>query len=223
MIDLIELVDFQDSVMCKSLLYQSKESFLKINCRFCKGNVYGLISDFGCGSWGVTACLAGRSSANYKGEVLLNGKEVLPHELQRYSCFVSEITFLNGNLNLDSLTPKECIEKAISLSKQPYSVEQIKKIFCLSDGRFERPIDKISGEVWLVSMAVNFALGKEIFCYPWLNMMDIVRFEIAKEQGIIDFLKNKNKLIFVPSSQKKILRKQCDHTLTFEKGKTVFR
>lgn len=52
-------------------------------------------------------------------------------------------------------------------------------------------------------MAVNFALGRDIFCYPWLNLNDIERFKTACEHKVIDFLKRTGKIIIVPSSQKK--------------------
>lgn len=62
-------------------------------------------------------------------------------------------------------------------------------------------------------MAVNFALGRDIFCYPWLNLNDIERFKTACEHKVIDFLKRTGKIIIVPSSQKnlaQILRSYID-------------
>ncbi len=223
MIDSIELVNFQDLVECQSLAYQSKESFLQITYTFKKGNVYGLISDFGCGSWGLSTCLGGRCSPYYTGKILLNRVEVSAAKLLEHSCFITDRIFPGINTAKDFLTPKECIEIALSLSSQPYSVQQIKELFCLSDERFERSMDSVSGEIWLISMAVNFALGKEIFCYPWLNMIDINRFETANELGIIDLLKSTGKIVLVPSSQKKILRKHSEHTILFEKEKIISR
>ena len=103
--------------------------------------------------------------------------------------------------------------------KYPVFHSQKKDIFCLSDGRFKRPLSEVSGEIWLISLAVNFALGKDIFCYPWLNQLDIERFKTAYEHNVIDFLKKENKIIIVPSSQKKILRRYCDHMIIFDKEK----
>ncbi|MBQ7936125.1 MAG: hypothetical protein IJ333_07235 [Clostridia bacterium] len=223
MIDSIQLIEFQDVVECQSLLHQSKESFLPINYTFKKGNVYGLISDFGCGSWALSTCLGGRCSSEYSGKVLLNNNVIHASQLSKYAGFISEKTFQIMNSSRNPLTPKECIEKALKQSGQPYSVEEIKKTFCLSGGRFERSINNLSGEIWLVSMAVNFAFGKEIFCYPWLNMLDIERFKIAYDCKIIEFLKKSGKIIIVPSSQKRILLKYCDHTVSFHKGKVICR
>lgn len=225
MISSLKFIVFQnrDSVECHSFIFQSRESFLPITYEFKPRNVYGLISDFGCGSWGLTTCVGGRFSKQYSGKVLLNETEIAADELEKYACFVSENIFTDLNLEQESLTARACIERALSISLQPYSVNQIKSLFCLSDNRFERPLAYVSGEIWLISMAINFALGKQIFCYPWLNERDIFRFEIAYEHGIIKLLKDTGKIVLVPSSQKKVLRKYCDHTILFAKGKMVYR
>jgi len=223
MIKTIKLINFQDMVECNDSLHQSKESFLAVNYEFKKGNVYGLISDFGCGSWGLSNCVGGRGTSEHTGKILLNNDEISVNKLSEYSCFITEKIFQDVNSESNLMTPKECIAKALSISKQPYTIEQIKKWFCLSDGRFERPIEYIGTEIWTISIAVNFALGKEIYCYPWLNMIDISRFMIAYEEKIIDLLKSKGKIVIVPSSQKRVLRKYCDHTIFFEKGKMIYR
>ena len=223
MINSLRLINFQDIVECQDSLHKSMETFLPINYELNKGNVYGFISDFGCGSWGVTTCLGGRSTKNYSGKVLLNNTEIQASQLSSYSCFITEKIFPNINSHDNMMTPKTCIEKALAISGQTFSVGQIKDIFCLSDGRFERPLSEASGEVWLISLAVNFALGKDIFCYPWLNQLDIARFKTAYEHNVIDFLKNENKIIIVPSSQKKILRRYCDHMIIFDKEKVCYR
>ena len=219
----LKFVDFQDSLKCHSLTSQSKESFLPISYEFKPGTVYGLISDFGCGSWGLTTCAGGRFTDQHTGKVLLNETEITADELAKYSCFISENIYPTLNTQNNLLTPRTCIEKALSISLLPYSTEQIKSFFFLSEERFERSLAYVSGEIWLISMAINFALGKQIFCYPWLNEIDIARFEIAYQHGIIKLLKDLGKIILVPSSQKKILRKKCDHTILFEKQKITYQ
>lgn len=222
MINSLKFIGFQDLVECQSLTFQSRESFLPITYEFKPRNIYGLISDFGCGSWGLTTCVGGRSSKQYSGKVLLNETEIAADELEKHACFVSENIYTGLNFEQELSTPRECIAKALSISSQPYSVDQIKSLFCLSDDRFERPLAYVSGEIWLISMAINFALGKQIFCYPWLNAMDFARFDIAYRHGIIKLMKNAGKIVLVPSSQKKALRKYCDHTILFDKQKIVY-
>ena len=223
MITSLKIENYQDLVECKSPLYQSKESFLKCNCEFFAGNTYGVVSDFGYGSWGLVTALTRRGTQNHSGTVFLNGKEIHFDKLLKYSCFISEKYFPDVNTADNLLTPKDCIEKALNISGQNYSVQKIKKIFCLTDNRFERCLEDVGSEIWLISAAVNFALGKDIFCYPWLNESDISWFEIACKCGVTDFLKDKKKIILIPSSQEKKIKRLCDHTLKFYNGKFSFR
>lgn len=223
MIESLVVNEFQDLVHCKSENQQSIETFLKINYEFKKGNIYGFCSDFRCGSWGLATALGGRCSQNYIGNIKLNNQKIQGEELKTYSCFISENKYDNISTEENTLTVKTCIEKALQLSSQRYTVSEIKDIFSLSDGRFERPIEYVSGEIWNISMAVNFAMGKEIFCFPWMNLYDISRFEIACELGIIKFLKDTGKIVLVPSNQRKILKKYCNHVILFKKEKVIYR
>ena len=223
MIESIRLENFQDQAECRSYVYQSRESFLQCSCRLLPGNSYGVISDYGYGGWGLVTCIGGRGSEYYNGGIYLNGKKISPRELSQYSCFIPENIFPTINSEHDLMTPLACIEKALFVSGEPYTVSEIKDIFKLSDNRFSRPLEHVSGEIWQISAAVNFALGKEIFCYPRLNEHDIFRYQVACEIGVIDYLKKKGKIILVPSSQGRALRKLCDHTMRFHKAKFVFK
>lgn len=225
MINSLHFIDFQDSTECYSSasLFQSKESFLRITYEFKPGNVYGLISDFGCGSWGFANCIGGRTSKHYTGKILLNGIDICADKLQMLSCFVAEKSFTDLDLPFESLTVKECIAKALAISSKPYSTEQIKAMFSLTDERFERPLSYVSGEIWQISLAIGFSLGKQIFCYPWLNERDIKRFDTACDLGIIKILKENGSIIIVPSSQKKYLQRKCNYVILFENGRLIFR
>lgn len=219
MIETIDLVNFQSSAECRSQCQYSNEGFLRITYQFQSGNAYGVISDFGCGSWSLVTCLGGRGNTEYNGKILLNGAEIAPNELSVYSGFVTEKEISSKKSFENLLSARECIEKCLRISNLHYSVDEIKLIFHLSDERFERSLNNVSGEIWLISLAIQFALGKEIFCFPWLNMFDIKRFEILCELKIIEFLKSENKIILIPSSQKRVAKKCCDHVISLEKSK----
>lgn len=223
MIKSLKFINFQDLVECQSATFCSKEAFLPITYEFKPSNTYGLVSDFGCGSWGLSYCIGGKTSKQYNGKILLNGEEIMADELSQHSCFITEINYTDLSITQETSSPKECIEKALSISLLPYSVSQIKTLFCLSNDRFERPLAYVSGERWFITMAINFALGKQIFCFPWLNERDIVYFEIAYKQGIIKQLTSLGKIIIVPSSQKQVLRKYCDHIVIFDKQRIAYR
>jgi len=198
---------------------------VRISHEFTGGNAYGLVSDFGCGSWGLVTCLGGRCR-NPVGEVFLNDQRIDCKELAKYSCFISERVINGVNKSYRLLTARKCIEKALQISKLPYSVQDIKTMFDLSgdgincpvnNGRFNRNLNYVSGEIWSISTAIGFALGKEIFCFPWLNEKEIFR---AYEPHL-KILKEAGKIVLIPSSQQEALEKLCDEVLIFNKEKII--
>ena len=68
MIDSIELVGFQDMMLCKTPLYSCIDSNIRFSYKFFAGHTYGLISDFGCGSWVVSEAVSGKTSETYLGK-----------------------------------------------------------------------------------------------------------------------------------------------------------
>ena len=210
----VKLNNLMCGANCQSQIYSSKESFLPMTYQFFGANIYGLISDFGCGSWAMATCLGGRCDP-IEGDIFLNDKKISDNELLKYSCFVGENTFDEINSKDDLLSAKACIEKALEISKLPYSVQEIKNLFGLSDERFERDLNYVSGEIWRISIAVGFALNREIFCYPWLNTHDVSAYlDISN----IEELRKHNKIIIIPTcraSLKTSLKKSFDHVIDF--------
>ena len=209
MIKTLEFVDFQDAIYCFSEYLQrsSKESFLKLNYKFECGKIYGIVSDYGCGSWGISNCVSGGCSTDYyTGKVFLNGSEILPAELSKHACVVFDNVFEGINSSDNLLSARECILLALKKSGLEYNVEQIKEMFGLSDERFDRSLKNVSGEILRISIAVNFALGKDIFCFPWLNRHDIGL--INKDN--LAMLKKHSKIVIIPTSQKNAVKKIAD-------------
>ena len=89
-------------------------------------------------------------------------------------------------------------------------------IFHLTDNRFDRPPNEVSGEIWNISAAIPYALEKDIFCFPWLNALDFSRYQAMVELGIIDDLKRADKIILIPTSQKGLATKYCDTIVQVE-------
>lgn len=219
MINSIQCIDFQDGVSCTSSLFQSKEGFLKLNYSFLSGNVYGIVSDFGCGSWGLVTCLGGRCSKYYTGQILIDGIRTPANNLLSHSAFIGESIFEGVNSKSDILSPQKCIERALAISGQNYTVDEIKSMFSLSDERFERDLNYVSGEIDRISIAVNYALGKDIYCFPWLNEHDICNVP----KGVLRILKEHKKIVLIPTSQKRQVKRLADHLIVFRRGKIVFK
>lgn len=223
MIKNIKLFNFQGVANCKDINRQSTESFLKINYLFESGNSYGLISDFGLGSWGLATAIGGRCAPDYSGNIFIDGNKVTISDMSKVSCFVRENLFEGINSEQDLMSPKKCIENALDISHLDFSFTQIKKMFFLSDERFEKNLSLSSGEIWTISIAVNFALGKDVFIYPWLNVLDFDVYDIHCKLGIIDLLKRYGKIVIAPSSKDKRIKKLCDHKIVFKREKYLFK
>ncbi len=217
MIETIDLINYRSSAICKTENRCDMDAFPFVTYQFKKGNVYGLISDFGDGSWGLATCIGGRGSKEYDGKILLNNAEIPPQNLSEYSAFIREKVISKVNFADNLGSARECIQNALKISGLNCSVDDIKSLFKLTDSRFDRTLDCVSGEIWQISMAIQFALGKDIFCFPWLNIREFSRFEGMCEEGIISFLKSENKIILVPTSRKKEAKKLCDRIICFEK------
>lgn len=208
----IELQNVWGGANCQSALYSSKEGFLPISYTFSSGNIYGVVSDFGLGSWALASCVGGRGDC-LEGEIFLNRQKINPEALQKYSCFIGEKIFDPINTKDHLLSAKECIEKALFISKIPYTVQEIKDLFELSDERFERDLNNVSGEIYRISAAIGFAMNKEIFCYPWFNTRDIA---VHISINIIKKLKTLNKIILFPTCRASVkypIRKEFDHVI----------
>lgn len=212
MVKTLEFVDFQDLTYCFSefIPRSSRESFLKLNYKFECGKIYGIVSDYGCGSWGISTCISGGCSTDFcTGKIFLNGLEISPLELSKYACTVFDNVFDGINSSDNLLSARECISLALKKSGLEYTTQQIKKMFGLSDERFDRSLENVSGEIQRISIAVNFALGKDIFCFPWLNWHDLGLIDKSN----LDMLKKHSKMVIIPTSQKSAIKKIADKML----------
>ena len=218
----IQLKNFQDGPDCRSILHSSKEGFFDISFDFCGGNIYGLISDYGCGSWGLVTCLGGRCF-DPRGTIHINNKKIDCKELLDLSCFISENRIRGVNDDDPSLSVRECINKALAISKLSYTCLEIKDLFHLSNGRFDRNIEQVSGEIWAISTAIGFAANREIFCFPWLNERELFRANVMFELGILKLLKREGKIVLIPTSHENEIKKYCDVEIFFDRSGYRFK
>lgn len=164
----------------------------------------------GCGSWALSSCIGGHGQYNDVGSIIIDHTNVNADFLRAHSAFIAEQDFPELELHSNINTPRDYISSAIDLGGFNYTLNDIKMTFHLTDNRFDRPLNEASGEIWSISVAIHYALGKDIFCFPWLNALDFSRYQAMVELGIIDFLKRKDKIILIPTSQKRLAKKYCD-------------
>lgn len=155
-----------------------RDVVLPLNCEFISGNIYGVIGEFGDGGWALSTMLAGINKWEDYGSILANDKKIRNNEMKKYSCYVGADSGIKKMLGLLPMTVKEQIiygiKKGLSYDND---IEQIREKFSLSNERFNRYMKFVSGERWKASMAIGYAMGKSIYCFPWLNTKRLIQLE----------------------------------------------
>lgn len=220
--NLIILKDFSGSAECNYVLYNCKDAFPQFSCKLKGGNLYAFISDFCYGSWGASEAIGGRAES-YSGEIKYNGKVMSMDDLKVLSAFIAEDKFFPEiPIDREFMSCKTCLEYGIGLGNSRYSLEELKQIFELDNGRYSRPFkNNVSGDIWKFTIVINYVLGKELFCFPWMGEINKNRVEGVLKY--ISFLKSEGKIIIIPTSQERYIKKYCDYYLKFEKARIKYQ
>ncbi len=212
----IRVENFAGLAECSTDTFSSVESFPPVNYEFLSGKTYGIISDFGCGGWGLANAITGNGRWETQSKVYIDKRLSTKEELKLLSGNILDPIWYNFFDDKSKCTVHNCIEYALFAGHQKYTHSEIKDIFCLSNARYNRTMDFVSGEIWSISLAILFALGKHIIAYPWLNAIDARKILFLQKQGIIDFLEKQGTLLLLPSSQKSIISKCCNNYICFK-------
>lgn len=214
----LTLENYRPNAHCRAIACTSQEGFVPVSCTLEAGKINGMRSEFGGGAWALSTCLGGRAEPGWRqeGSILWNGQPVTNDELAARACFVGERP---EEHRLQCLYPtvRRRVERALKESGLPYAADEIKVMFSLTDARFDRRIDRIGSEIWLASMAIGFAGGKEVFCWPWMYGQFACYLRAAKELGVLKLLRRHGKLVLVPSADEGLLRDCCDRLLHFSR------
>ncbi len=158
------------SCICELFNYGNMtDSLSMFTYDFKSGNVYGVIDEFGSGGWALSYVLAGKQKS-FEGEIKINNNSVNYEKLKEFSCYVGDDSGKKKLFGISKMTVQEQIQAGIDSGKSfSNDINRIKEIFGLSNERFNRTIEYVSGERWKASMAIGYSLGKSIYCFPWLN------------------------------------------------------
>lgn len=134
-----------------------------------KSGIYLLEGECATGGWALTTVITGKYKEP-EGRIWINDKKIDWKQIAQYSCYVGEEAGLRKNFGLKSMSVQEQIEYGINQGFSFNSdINEIKKLFGLSEERFNRTMKCVSGERWRISMAIGYAMGKTVYCFPWLN------------------------------------------------------
>jgi ABC-type dipeptide/oligopeptide/nickel transport system, ATPase component len=103
-------------------------------------------------------------------------------------------------------TIKEQIETGVQENRCDLNANTIQEMFELLESRLGRSINYVSGARWKSSIAIGYAYGKKIFCYPWMNSKDV---RIMEEQirKNIEILTDNNCFVVFPTTKEENIKK----------------
>ena len=218
----IQLIDYEASARCRTVNLTCLDSFPPMNCTLEGGKVYGLYGDVHEGSWAFSWALGGRSE-QAAGEILFDGVHATRKDLKMRSCFIGERYYPSVNSPLFPGTVRACLTKALQTSPTGWTLEALTEAFNLTPERFNRPpIHVQHPQSWYLSAAIGFAAGKDIFCFPYLTDQTLRTVEKMHSVGVLNLLRECNKIVLLPSVHSGRLSAICDRMIgTFLQASTV--
>lgn len=210
----VQLINFRGSAFCRYRLYSCLDAFPMFSAELHTGSIYHFISDFACGSWAAVSCIGGKGKIDPFSRVNIDYNTVKPKNMRNITGCVAEknqISFVHSSRK----SVKRLIDDALRNSNIEKSADEIKELFGLTDGRFNRPLGQCSGEIFTISMAIQYAKGKKIVCFPWISEFEMNRIEGSWRQ--IELMKKNDVMILIPSSHNSFLDSVCDGSICFNK------
>lgn len=185
------------------------------NFEFRAGNLYGIIGEFGDGGAALSCALTGNT--NYcEGKIFVDGKEETIDHIIKNSWYVGYDIY-GARSPFRRKTIKEQIRNGVLATHCQKDADAIQEMFRVSEQRVGRTIGRVSGERWKASIAIGFAYGKKIFCYPWMNSQDV---EHLKEQikHSVQALMQNDCIVILPTTREENMRKVFSEYTVFHVG-----
>jgi ABC-type transport system involved in cytochrome c biogenesis ATPase subunit len=200
----LDLTDVSGGFDCELYNYgKMRDTIGHFSYKFSSG-IYVLKGECGMGGWALSTLLCGKDKIT-EGKIYIENNVLTQKDLQKKSCYVGSDTELRKLAGLLPMTVKEQITAGVK-NNMGYinDVQKIKDLFQLSDSRFDRTMPYMSGERWKASMAIGYALGKCIYCFPWLNSAYIKNLDICLSTCLPQLAKV-GAIIIIPTTYPEVL------------------
>ncbi len=174
-----------------------RDTIAHISCSFTSGT-YVLEGECATGGWALSSILSGRSE--FDGQILLDGSICTQKQLMmNYGCYAGD-RLIKPSLFSKKISIKDQIEFGVSQGKSfGYTTEQIKDLFGLSSERFSRTIEQTGIERWRCSLAIGFANGRVIYCFPWMNSIKLLELKRCLQE-CLPILDRINAIVLIPTT-----------------------
>lgn len=97
--------------------------------------------------------------------ILVNDNEMKLEEFLKYSCYMDKLyPLFSTNKRIDQI-----VAAGISKNKLDCSPNDVRDMFGIDSGRFQRPLRGTGNEKFKMMAAIGYVYGKEVFCFPWMS------------------------------------------------------
>lgn len=188
---------------------------------------YILKGEVDSGFWGLTYELSNcrfKSKEQIK-KIALDGRDITFNELNELCYYIAqnEYSFFRRFFRINV---KDILKTSLRKGKTNFTYSQIINIFNLKETYLNRPFCALSHNRWIYSCAIGFALGKKVFCFPWLINNEIksqvYRFsllsDVAQKYDLIFLLPTENIDVFsdLETDSDKFIYLSIDNILNFD-------
>jgi hypothetical protein len=189
-------------------------SFSQCNAEFQFGKSYVLLSIFPEDAFAISWIVAG--ALKHQGIIRKDGRVYSRRERFRDAWRVRSSHHDIRRFGLIDRTVQGYIRYAQKHSRlqQVPTESEIKDLFHLTEARYTRPMNHLSGEAWRASCAVAYVLGKRIFCFPIMLRAIIEQYDEIWFAEMISLLTATGALVIVPMQYTYPVRSGfCDYQL----------
>ena len=186
------------------------------------GTLNGIVGEFGTGGAVISCCLTGNVRF-YGGDIYIDDREEMIDSIVKNSWYIGydiygshkpvfrreikgEPLYYEYNILQRRKTIKEQIEAGVQANHCDLNADTIQNMFELEEPRLGRSIRYVSGARWRSSIAIGYAYGKKIFCYPWMNSRDIGIMEEQMRKNI-KILTDSNCFVVFPTTKEENIKK----------------
>ena len=180
-----------------------RDTIGNFTCQLSSG-LYVVEGECGTGGWALSTLISGKNNI-LQGDIVVDGQRADINQLKKFSCYVGEDGELKKIFGLKPMSVSEQINYGIAKGWSfAVKADEIKERFGLSDERYNRPFHRISGERWRASMAIGYAMGKFIYCFPWMNSILITQLENCLKKCLPNLLEI-GAIIIIPTTRHEIV------------------
>lgn len=175
-----------------------------LHCKFRSGNVYGIIGECGSGGWALSYVLSGRDTCPQQ-KIYVNENGVSQKDLEELGWYAGDGIAKIGFFDKEKSILKQ-LQYGLKKNNNPFSIDEIVQKFKLSQDRLSSKMSQLSWEKWRASIAIGYAHGKKVYCFPWLNTAQVN--DLILNTGFhiyLDILKEEGSIIIIPTDKKETL------------------